>query len=615
MRDDMGRTMCRALALALGLTLSAAVGPARADHDAELADLQMVLDAVDHASPDVRLTLLAAGFEELDRSHGWDGSCEDAFGAYAKASLDLRSHQITAAFPGCPALCPSGPQRGEILLRLGMAPPLRRTEMLAAACDASGATPIFDEFLLPVRAQMPADGYWVFRAGFDLVRQRLDAIGGERASELRDAYDALVTTVAADLARHLPPSEMVDRLPATTSLRLPSGGPALVVREDVLIFGRTRVVETNWGEVPGDQLEGQRILPLYDSLEEAAGEGEPGALLVQMDGDLPVAVLDRVLYTAAKAGFRNFELAGIHAGEARQAVTRTWVPDLARYLGTGGSLDERPPLLLTVRLTEKAIEVAGSAWALNEGDGPGVTIGWDHPDPTAELHDLLLRVKDEYPDEEEVIVVPEGELPYHRLMGVLDACRDRWPEGAWRPEDLFPDIILASTAPIGFSGGPEASGSGLGSVGGLIGAEGLGGLGTRGRVPDGEGYGVGGGNFGRKGVAGSGVGTADPIVLGALAKEEIQEVIRRNLAQIRYCYQRELAKNPELEGKVVVKFVIAKDGTVQSASTRSSTLGNAVVETCVNNRFLRMQFPEPAGGGIVIVSYPFLFTSAAADGE
>jgi hypothetical protein len=34
--------------------------------------------------------------------------------------------------------------------------------------------------------------------------------------------------------------------------------------------------------------------------------------------------------------------------------------------------------------------------------------------------------------------------------------------------------------------------------------------------------------------------------------------------QIRYCYQRELTKNPELGGKVVVKFVIAKDGTVSS---------------------------------------------------
>jgi len=59
----------------------------------------------------------------------------------------------------------------------------------------------------------------------------------------------------------------------------------------------------------------------------------------------------------------------------------------------------------------------------------------------------------------------------------------------------------------------------------------------------------------------------------------------------------------------VVKFVIAKDGSVSSASTKASTLNNPIVEKCINARFMRMRFPSPKGGGIVIVSYPFVFNT------
>ena len=137
-----------------------------------------------------------------------------------------------------------------------------------------------------------------------------------------------------------------------------------------------------------------------------------------------------------------------------------------------------------------------------------------------------------------------------------------------------------------------------GTVGGLIGAKGTqigsGGLGSRGS-------GLSGATSGSSNLGG------DPIILGALDKSLIDEVIKSNIKMLRYCYQKELTDNPELAGKIVVKFVIAKDGTVSSATTKSSTMDNAAVESCINSRFMRFQFSEPSGGGIVIVSYPFLF--------
>ena len=195
--------------------------------------------------------------------------------------------------------------------------------------------------------------------------------------------------------------------------------------------------------------------------------------------------------------------------------------------------------------------------------------------------------------------------------GVLGAMRDGGEmDGVFGSSGLNSDIqggvgglMGAKGTQIG-SGGLGSRGSGLGGGGT---ADGLGGLGTKGKGSGASGYGSGGGEVGTKGEGGISTMGGDPIILGALDKSLIDAVIRRNMSQIRYCYQRELTKNPELGGKIVVKFVIAKDGSVSSATTKQTTMNNGTVESCINSRFMRFQFPEPKGGGIVIVSYPFLF--------
>ena len=195
--------------------------------------------------------------------------------------------------------------------------------------------------------------------------------------------------------------------------------------------------------------------------------------------------------------------------------------------------------------------------------------------------------------------------------GVLGALRDGGElDGVFGTSNLSSDLaggigglIGAKGTQIG-SGGLGARGSGLGGGGT---AAGLGGLGTKGRGSGKSGYGSGGGNFGAKGEGGIGRIGGDPIILGALDKSLIDAVIKKHMNQIRYCYQRELPKNPTLGGKVTVKFVISKTGSVSKASTKTTTMANKAVEGCINSRFMRFKFPEPKGGGIVIVSYPFIF--------
>ncbi|MEQ1504500.1 MAG: AgmX/PglI C-terminal domain-containing protein [Myxococcota bacterium] len=195
--------------------------------------------------------------------------------------------------------------------------------------------------------------------------------------------------------------------------------------------------------------------------------------------------------------------------------------------------------------------------------------------------------------------------------GVLGAMADSDLNQVLGASGLSSSLTNGVGGLIGANGTQLGSG-GLGSRGGGLGgggtAEGLGGLGTKGMGSGASGYGSGGGNFGAKGEGGIGTVGGDPIILGALDRSLIDEVIKRHMNQIRYCYQRELTKNPALGGKIVIKFTIAKDGTVAQASTKSTTMGNSAVENCIVGRFMRMQFPEPKGGGIVIVSYPFLFS-------
>ncbi|MEZ4316547.1 MAG: AgmX/PglI C-terminal domain-containing protein [Myxococcota bacterium] len=102
--------------------------------------------------------------------------------------------------------------------------------------------------------------------------------------------------------------------------------------------------------------------------------------------------------------------------------------------------------------------------------------------------------------------------------------------------------------------------------------------------------------------------TQDPLVIGSVDATDVDRVIKRHLSQIRYCYQRQLPRNPDLSGKLVVKFTIAKDGRVSSASVKSSTIADSAVGDCVVGRIQRMEFVTPRGGGIAIVSYPFMFS-------
>ncbi len=69
--------------------------------------------------------------------------------------------------------------------------------------------------------------------------------------------------------------------------------------------------------------------------------------------------------------------------------------------------------------------------------------------------------------------------------------------------------------------------------------------------------------------------------------DKVSEIINKHNAAIQYCYQRELKQNPELKGKLVVRFTITPKGSTKNIKILSSTLNNPRVERCVISRIRR----------------------------
>jgi TonB family protein len=81
--------------------------------------------------------------------------------------------------------------------------------------------------------------------------------------------------------------------------------------------------------------------------------------------------------------------------------------------------------------------------------------------------------------------------------------------------------------------------------------------------------------------------TEDGKATGTRDRDAVAAVVSKHTSAIQFCYQRELKRSPNLKGKVVVRFVIAPQGTVESVTILASTLSNPAVENCIAERIKR----------------------------
>lgn len=79
------------------------------------------------------------------------------------------------------------------------------------------------------------------------------------------------------------------------------------------------------------------------------------------------------------------------------------------------------------------------------------------------------------------------------------------------------------------------------------------------------------------------------------------------MGKLSACYQKQLERNPQLEGRIVVRVVVGQYGAVTSAETHSSTMRNKAVEKCLNARMQSIRFPAPTDGDFALLKIPLTF--------
>jgi hypothetical protein len=210
------------------------------------------------------------------------------------------------------------------------------------------------------------------------------------------------------------------------------------------------------------------------------------------------------------------------------------------------------------------------------------------------------------------------------------------------------DVLRAKVAKTGLLaalGTARAPGSGLGrlldsadradmdqAMNGLAGATLVAGRGQGGLGVAGTGMGGGGTGFGRiqgsgnldvgpgrgRGRKGPGLGrgrerevqvgmeTGNPDAEGGLTRDQINRVVRAHASAIRYCYEKELQRQPSLSGKIELAWTIRPNGNVDRARVATTTMGSRAVEGCMERQLRNWQFPR-SDAETIVQSYPFFF--------
>jgi TonB family protein len=120
------------------------------------------------------------------------------------------------------------------------------------------------------------------------------------------------------------------------------------------------------------------------------------------------------------------------------------------------------------------------------------------------------------------------------------------------------------------------------------------------------GYGRGSGaGFGGRGKRVPAVRSAKAEITGALDREQVRDVVRKHINEVRSCYNAGLTLCPNLNGRVAIEFVIEPNGKVRSAEVLESTHKDTRVPACIAGAVERWRFPKPKDGKPVTVIYPF----------
>ena len=89
-----------------------------------------------------------------------------------------------------------------------------------------------------------------------------------------------------------------------------------------------------------------------------------------------------------------------------------------------------------------------------------------------------------------------------------------------------------------------------------------------------------------------------------------RRVFRRHTAQVKHCYEQQLAKDHKLRGRVVVRATIDGNGRVVVAEIGESDLANEALHECITGAVRTWEFPVVGNHAVYTIVYPYVFEPA-----
>jgi outer membrane biosynthesis protein TonB len=96
-------------------------------------------------------------------------------------------------------------------------------------------------------------------------------------------------------------------------------------------------------------------------------------------------------------------------------------------------------------------------------------------------------------------------------------------------------------------------------------------------------------------------------VAGGLKRASVESRVLAKMDKIAACYRKQVRKDPELEGRLVIQWLVNEDGDVKNCTVPHDTMNNRALERCIMSKIKVINFPKPKGDEGAQVAFSFLF--------
>ena len=90
-------------------------------------------------------------------------------------------------------------------------------------------------------------------------------------------------------------------------------------------------------------------------------------------------------------------------------------------------------------------------------------------------------------------------------------------------------------------------------------------------------------------------------------RSEVQSVVKKNLNQVRDCYEQFLQRRPNTSTKITSVFFVTVDGRVEALTLKESGTVDSDFIACLTKVIESWQFPPSRHNKRIEVFYPFVF--------